>query len=302
VTLVSIFANNILPVFLAAGAGYLLGKFLHLNPRPLSQAVFYIFSPCLLFNLLITSKISNGEILRVLGFAVVVISATGFLALVFGRFFKFERRILAAVLLTSMFMNAGNFGLPLVNFAFGAEALAYAGLMFVGMNILINSVGVMIASLGTSDLRKSLLNLFKIPAIYGVTLGIIILSMGWELPKPVGRTVGILADASIPCMLVLLGLQFHNIQWKGQKTPLALVSSIRLVVAPLLALAISSIFHIQGSALQAGIIETGMPSAVLTTVLAMEFDVEPSFVTAVVFVTTLLSPLTLTPLLYYLGA
>jgi predicted permease len=302
VTLVSIFANNILPVFLAAGAGYLLGKFLHLNPRPLSQAVFYIFSPCLLFNLLTTSKISNGEILRVLGFAVVVISATGFLALVVGKFFKFERRLLAAVLLTSMFMNAGNFGLPLVNFAFGAEALAYAGLMFVGMNILINSVGVMIASLGTSDLRKSLLNLFKIPAIYGVILGILIISMGWELPKPLGRTVEILSGASIPCMLVLLGLQFHNIQWKGQKSPIALVSSIRLVIAPLLALAISSIFRIQGSALQAGIIETGMPSAVLTIVIATEFDVEPSFVTAVVFVTTLLSPLTLTPLLYYMGA
>ena len=301
-TLVSIFANNILPVFLAAGAGYLLGKFLHLNPRPLSQAVFYIFSPCLLFKLLTTSKISNGEILRVLGFAVAVISATGFLAWLVGRFFKFERRILAAVLLTSMFMNAGNFGLPLVNFAFGTEALAYAGLMFVGMNILINSVGVMIASLGTSDLRKSLLNLFKIPAIYGVILGILILSTGWELPQPLGRTVEILADASIPCMLVLLGLQFHNIQWKGQKTPLAVVSSIRLIVAPLIALAISSIFHMQGPALQAGIIETGMPSAVLTTVLALEFDVEPSFVTAVVFVTTFLSPLTLTPLLYYMGA
>jgi hypothetical protein len=41
---------------------------------------------------------------------------------------------------------------------------------------------------------------------------------------------------------------------------------------------------------------------VLTTVVATEFDVEPSFVTAVVFVTTLLSPLTLTPLLYYMGA
>jgi len=36
--------------------------------------------------------------------------------------------------------------------------------------------------------------------------------------------------------------------------------------------------------------------------VATEFDIEPSFVTAVVFLTTLLSPITLTPLLYYLGA
>ncbi len=125
--------------------------------------------------------------------------------------------MLAAVLLTSMFMNAGNYGMPLVNFAFGAEALVFAGLMFVAMNLLMNSVGIVIASLGTSDLRKSLLNLFKIPAIYAVSLGVLFLSLGWELPKPVGRTVEILGNAAIPCMLVFMGLQFHNIQWKGNK-------------------------------------------------------------------------------------
>ena len=240
--------------------------------------------------------------MRTLGFAIAVISAVGLLAWILGRFFKLERRMLAAVLLTSMFMNAGNYGMPLVNFAFGAEALVFAGLMFVGMNLLMNSVGIVIASLGTSDLRKSLLNLFKIPAIYAVSLGVLFLSLGWELPKPFDRTVEILGNAAIPCMLVFMGLQFHNIQWKGNKSPIMLVSALRLVASPVLALAISHLFRLQGPALQAGIIESGMPSAVLTTVVATEFDVEPSFVTAVVFVTTLLSPLTLTPLLYYMGA
>jgi predicted permease len=43
-----------------------------------------------------------------------------------------------------------------------------------------------------------------------------------------------------------------------------------------------------------------MPTAVLTTILALEFDTAPSFVTNVVFTTTLLSPLTLAPLIAYL--
>jgi malate permease and related proteins len=50
------------------------------------------------------------------------------------------------------------------------------------------------------------------------------------------------------------------------------------------------------------VIQSAMPSAVLTTVLATEYDTEPSFVTSVVFVTTILSPLTLTPLLAIMGA
>jgi predicted permease len=47
--------------------------------------------------------------------------------------------------------------------------------------------------------------------------------------------------------------------------------------------------------------EAAMPTAVLTTVIALEFDVEPDFVTGVVLATTLLSPLTVTPLIAALG-
>jgi predicted permease len=45
-----------------------------------------------------------------------------------------------------------------------------------------------------------------------------------------------------------------------------------------------------------------MPTAVLTTVVAAEFDLEPEFVTGVVLATTVLSPLTVTPILALLGA
>lgn len=128
------------------------------------------------------------------------------------------------------------------------------------------------------------------------------MGLGWELPKPIGRTVEILGNAAIPGMLVFMGMQFHNIKWEGRKLPILLVSGIRLVAAPALALAFSSVFHLPNLAFQAGVVEFGMPSAVLTTIVATEYDVEPSFVTAVVFISTLLSPLTLTPLLYYLGA
>ncbi len=236
------------------------------------------------------------------GFSIAVITVIGLLAWLACKLLHLNRRMTAAVILTSMFMNAGNYGMPLVNFAFGQDALIYASLVYVGMNIMLSSVGVLIASLGTSNLKQSLLNLFKIPAIYAVMLAIIFLAVGWELPKPIGRTIELLGNAAIPGMLVFMGMQFHNIKWKGKKLPILLVSSIRLVIAPMLALAFSSVFHLPNLALKAGVVESGMPSAVLTTVVATEFDVEPAFVTAVVFISTLLSPLTLTPLLFYLGA
>ena len=55
-------------------------------------------------------------------------------------------------------------------------------------------------------------------------------------------------------------------------------------------------------AYNAGVVESSMPTAVLSIILATEYDAEPAFVTTAVFASTLMSPLTLTPLLLVLGA
>ena len=300
--LLTLFLNNLLPILLASAAGYVLSRLIDINPRSLSQIIFYIFSPCLIFTLLTKNKLEGSEVLRIMLFAASTVLLVGALAWIGGRIFKFERRVLSAVMLTSMFMNAGNYGLPLVLFAFGDMALGYASLTFVTSAILTYSLGVVIASSGSTSVWRALLNLVKVPTIYALILALVIMSTGWTLPLPLDRTVTLLGNASIPAMLVLMGIQFKNVIWKGQVGPMALASVLRLAAAPAIALALCPVFGITGLAYQAGVTELAMPSAVLNTVLATEFDVEPSLVTATVFVTTLLSPFTLTPLLAFLGA
>ena len=64
-----------------------------------------------------------------------------------------------------------------------------------------------------------------------------------------------------------------------------------------LALGASKVLGLAGAARQAAILQSGMPSAVLTTILALEFDVAPSFVSACVTLSTLASPITVTLLI-----
>jgi predicted permease len=68
----------------------------------------------------------------------------------------------------------------------------------------------------------------------------------------------------------------------------------------MVALALAWLLGVVGPARQAGVVLASMPAAVVTTILALEFEVAPAFVTSVVFATTLLSPFTLTPLIAYL--
>lgn len=299
--LLGIFVNNLAPIFLMAGAGALLGRFSQINPRSLSQIIFYIFSPCLLFNLLTTSKLGGGEVFRLMAFTTGTILLMGLLAWIAGRALRLPDNQLAGLLLVCMFMNAGNYGLPVTLFAFGQTALSYASLYFAMNSILAYTLGSVVASAGKLGLRPALTQLAHIPTLYTLALAALFLNTGWQIPLFLERTAKILGDASIPCMLVLLGLQLRSANWRAYKLPIAVGSGLRLVVSPLLTLLLLPLAGLNGAAYPAVALEAAMPAAVLNTMLATEFEAEPSFVSAVVFITTVLSPFSLTPLLAYLG-
>lgn len=300
--LLTIFLNNLLPIFLIAGAGFLLSRFLKVDPRPFSQIAFNLFSPFLVFDLLTQNRLSGLDILRPMLFALVLMLLIGALTWLVGKLFRFEPRIITGMLLTTMFMNAGNYGLPVVLFAFGQDSLRTASLFFVTSATLIYTLGVVVASSGSTSLTKSLTNLIRVPAIYALLLALVFLYTGWKIPLPLERTAGLLGDAAIPSLLVLLGMQLQTTSGSKSILPMGIAVTIRLLVSPILALVLIPFFSLSGVARQGLILESAMPAAILSTLLATEFDVEPKFVTAVVFISTLLSPLTLTLFLSYLGA
>ncbi len=295
------FANNILPILLISGAGFLLGKTFAIDSRSLGRVVFYIFSPLLVFDLLINTQLQSGEIFTTMGFAIAVSLTVGLLALLFGRLFRFDRPMLMAVILTSAFGNTGNYGLPLVSFAFGEDALAFATLFFVTNSVMFNTIGVLVASLGHMDFKTALSGLFKVPTVYAVLLAILLNHFQLTLPVALGRTVDMASNGSIPIMIVLLGLELSRVKWSHNVGVLGLSAGLRLLAGPAVGFLLAALFGLQGPARQGNVIESAMPAAVTNTVLATEYGLDSSLVTAMVFLGTILSPLTLTPLLVYLG-
>src|SRR5574339_229462 len=101
--LVATFANNILPILLLGAAGFALGKLLHIESRTLGRVVFYVFSPVLIFDLLIQNRLDFKEALSVIVLTVCMIAIMGLLTYLLGSLFKLERSALIAILVTTMF-------------------------------------------------------------------------------------------------------------------------------------------------------------------------------------------------------
>jgi len=298
----ALFGENLLPVFLAAGTGYVLAATLKPDPRSLSHVAFYVFAPCLMFQIITDNQMSAAVFLRMVGFALVVLLAGAALAALVARWAGWPRPLASAFVLVVLLPNAGNFGLSANALAFGQEGLAYASLFFVTSSVLTFSVGVFIASVGRASARTALGGLWRVPALWAVALALITVRTGWKLPSPVSSTVHTLSLACVPVFLVILGIQLHVSRARVPARPLLLAVSLRLLAGPLLALGLAPLFGLDGALRQSAILQAAMPSAVISTILASEYDVEPGFVTSAVFFSTLASPLTLTPLLALLGA
>ena len=299
--LAATFANNILPIILLSGAGFVLGKLLHIDPRSLGRVVFYVFSPVLLFDLLVQNQLKITDAAIVIAFALCFILMIGLVTFLIGYFLKLERSALVAILITTMFANTGNYGLPLVSFAFGEQALSYAGIYFATTTLLFYTLGVFLASLGHMTFKEAILGMFKIPTMYAVLLAILINAFDIGIPVPVARAVELAAGGTIPLMLILLGVQLTQVEFSGNQRALQLSVALRLIIAPLAALLFAALFGLQGFPRQASVTQASMPSMVSATVLAAEYNLDSKLVTAVVFISTLLSPFTLTPLLFFLG-
>ncbi len=299
--LAAIFATDILPILLIASVGFLLARNLAADVKTVTNVAFYALLPCLVFHMLVTSTIAGRQLWLMVLLAALVTAAMGLVGAVAARLLGINRAASSAFLLVVMFSNGGNYGLPVVAFAFGQEALAYATVFFLTGAVLAYTLGSFLASAGRRPVGAALKGVLKIPVIYGALAAIVVVGLGLTVPTPILRPISLLRDAALPTMILILGMQLESAVLPKRLGVVFAAVAVSLLVSPLIALGLTSLFGVTGAARQAVVVLSSMPVAVTTTILAIEFDVEPDMVTSAVFVSTLLSPFTLAPLIAYLS-
>lgn len=298
--LIHVFLDNIGPVFLIAGIGWLVGRHLEIDARQFGRVLFNVFSPALVFRALATTQISLGEFGLLFLTMVIFVGIMIFVGTLVARLQTSDKIERTGIVLTAICPNDGNLGLPIVDFAFGPEVLARAVIIYITATILNFTVGVYVASSGRNSPRQALMHVFKIPVVYAVIVGFIVNILDVKMPLPIERSVNLLAQATIPVMIVLLGVQLAQ---AGSLKNLRLVATsvgLRLLVAPVIALSLALLLHLDGIALTAFVMQASMPVAVATTVFATEFNLSREQIVSSVVASTLFSTISLSVLILLL--
>jgi predicted permease len=294
-SLLAIFASTLLPVALVAAAGYVLASFVPLDGRTLGRFLFFLATPSLVFRSLYRMTLDLTALQHVAAITIgVLVAGAGLGALAaYGQ----SRRRRAGLILASAIGNNGNMGIPICLFAFGEAGVALATVYYAITSFLSNTLGVVIASAGSSTLLRAAGHSLQSPVLYAAVLGLIFNRVGVTIPESVFSAINLLAGAAVPGMLVLLGAQLRSTHLGGDQRIIWRSVLIRLVASPLVAWALCSLIGIGGLERQVLIVQAAMPTAVMSTVLATEFDAAPRLVAATVLVTTLLSMFTLSVVL-----
>jgi predicted permease len=206
-------------------------------------------------------------------------------------------QMVGAYVMIAVFGNVGNFGLPIIEFRLGREALIPATLYFLAITMIAFTIAVAAANWHRGGGMGAALAVFKTPALLALPPALLVNWGGIELPLFVVRSTGLLAGAMIPTMLITLGVQLANTRQIRFSPDVWIASAVRLLGGPLLAMALAIPFGLEGLARGAGILQAGMPAAVLASIISIEYKLLPDFVTTTVLFSTVASLLTLTVLL-----
>lgn len=295
--LLSVFLNVVVPVFAVALIGYVAAPRLKLEPRTISRTAYYIFAPAFVFDLLTRETIGLEQALRMVAFVLVVYTICGLLGFAVAKVLRRPRGVVAAYVLMAVYSNSGNFGLSLTEFRFGEGALALSTVYFLAITVLGFIIGVAAAGWAKGGSGAAIVAVLKTPVLIAVVPALFFVATGIPVPDLVARITDLLGRATIPLMLVTLGVQLSRVERPRISRDVVAASAVRLVAGPALAFGLASIFGLGGLERSVGILQASTPVAVTTTIIALEHEVAPDFVTTTLLFSTVASLVTITVVL-----
>jgi len=298
-SIVAVLTSAVGPPLSIAAAGYLLGRWKDVDVEPLSTVTVYLLLPALVFHSIVTMPIDAATVGSLVATMVLFTGVLAGVSVAVGSLAGESGLTLRAGSIAAAIPNAGNFGIPVATFAFGAVGRTTAVLFVLVQNVLMYTVGVYVLSRGgEADGRLAALRrVFELPLTYAVLAAGGVLALGVVPPVdgPVMGTIEMAGDASIPVFLVILGIQLADMRPGSALRRTLPMVGVKVLVAPVVALGVVLAVGVTDSvAARSFVMLAAGPSGVVPLVLAIEFGSDDGtdlsaaeYVGTVIFLTVL---------------
>ena len=282
------------PVFFVIGVGYYLGK----KDRKFDTTFITNFAgnigtPAMIFYTITTTGVTLDIFIEYFIYAVIIICGFAVVGVLFLLFFKKD----AITELPPLILpNTGNMGVPICLFAYGTEGLGVASAIASVIILFHFTIGVLLAKKSFSlDI------LIKNVPIYAIILSVIFLYFEWEVPGYIENTTFLLTYTTIFLVLMSLGIALTRLKvvsWSHA----SILGGVRVIIGPIIGYALIRILNLDGFAAGVLLIQSAMPSAVLTYLVGSMYSKKRAVdnVASVIVTSTLMSFIS-APIIVYIS-
>ncbi|MCK8515478.1 AEC family transporter [Methylonatrum kenyense] len=284
--------NVVTPVLLCIAVGWVWARQRRpFDTRGMADLITLVGTPCLIFSTLTGVPLPADELWQMALATLFSIAAFGLIGLAVLAPMRLPFRTYLPPL---MFANIGNMGLPLCLFAFGDEGLALAIVVLAVFSAVNFTLGIWLyAGSGSAS------HLWRQPMILATAVAVAFLLADLQPPVWLESTTALLGAFTIPLMLVMLGVSLARL--RVTRLPRALwLSLVRIGGGVLVGVLIAEALQMEGVARGVLILQSAMPVAVFNYLFAVRYNRDPETTAGLVVVSTVLSVLTLPPLLFWL--
>lgn len=295
-----ILTNVMLPIAIIVFIGYAMQLRLKLDRPTLGKLMINYIMPGFIFMNLYNTDIDFSLLLYILIFLFIFAVISYVVSRIIAAIFGVDKKHTVLFTNSSLFYNAGNYGVPVNDLVFKSDpfAMSVQVMMVVFQNIIAFSYGVFVLSAENVGKFKALFGYFKMPIFYGLFLGLLFNYFNIGLPDPILSSLDYIRDAMIGMVLFILGTQIAGIKFKKLRFSAFIATVIKLLIIPALALPLLMLFNVEGVVAQAILITTAMPASVNSSVIAQQYSDDPEYAAEIVMMTTLLSAITLPFIIY----
>lgn len=300
-SLTTLFVGTIFPLTLTIGAGYILGKWRNVPEKPLSVAGVEVFGPALLFSHIPTNL---GQYSYLLWLTMAVVGGSITIAYGLAHLLKLRDRDLKTNFVFALaFSNFGFLGLPLVEFFYGEAALSTAFIVLLFLNIPTGILAVYMSSPKPEPIA-ALKHTLTTPFSLSVLLVLILGFLGLQLPDWLHRPMKFLGSATVPVMLLVLGIHLSSIRLKSlQAKPLAIAVLLRYFLPLPLIFLITKLLGLEftNQSIQVAALQLSTPTGMMPLLFMTAFDRKTDFLATAIFISTVGFALSLPILAIFLG-
>ena len=266
------------------------------DSKILSDIVLLVSLPSLIFINISKATISPDMLQlpvigMVLSFVLIILSA------LFCRFRGYSEKKTWTIVIASSMMNTGFLGFPITLGVFGNTGFLRAIFFDLSTTLRFILFGMVLVGFYGGNRKDILKESISFVPLWAILIGLIFNVTGLECGYVVETTLDYLSQATIPLIMMSLGLKLDFSAIKNSIGDSLFVSFIKLILAPLIIFYALTAWGYGGLSFQVAVLEAGMSTAMNALVLSIKYDLDSELMSSIVFTDTVLSLFTLTALI-----